>query len=514
MAVNQGRAVIWCAVSSKIQAADDKVSLGEQERLAREWTTGAGLRVVDVLSVPGHSRAETDILTLYEDYAAIGVEAYQRLRAHWQANDFDVLVGFAPNRLGRSFSIIAFVLENAVKHGRRAYLLQGGWVDASNVDSFIAMAGWGTKSETRQRIAVGDANIEKRMARGLHTRAIPFSHRPVRDERGRSVRLEVREDLRRLFEDAADLLLDGVGWLRLPEALAQRGHINPATGHKWQASRLRRLFLNPYTWGAASIGYLDKIGLWAFDERHPLPEGVRIERSPSPPIPAIWTGERAAAIKAELRRRHELQRGRGSWTRYHLSGLMVCAGCGHRLAVSWKETGKARRIYWICPAAKTRHYGPCPSRQLIHDDKAKVQIGEFIRRAALLGMVTLGISDKGSEALDRLGMVEREISAIEGQVGRMILDQANAPENLRSIYQRKIAEAGQQLATIEDERRRLLAIAPSPTIQAAQGEALRALIEHVEDLWDMGAVEVNRLLLAALGRARFVVKGKAIVDVR
>jgi len=119
------RALIFTAVSSKIQTETDKMSLPEQERLCRAFADANSMVVIETLSIHGHSRSETDIFTLFEDYAAIGVTAYHKLRQHWITGNFDVLVCVAPHRLGRSSSIVTFILENVIKRERRAYFIQG-----------------------------------------------------------------------------------------------------------------------------------------------------------------------------------------------------------------------------------------------------------------------------------------------------------------------------------------------------------------------------------------------------
>ena len=49
------RVAIWCAVSSKAQATDDKVSLGSQEQAGRDFAAAIGEHVVAVYTLPWHS---------------------------------------------------------------------------------------------------------------------------------------------------------------------------------------------------------------------------------------------------------------------------------------------------------------------------------------------------------------------------------------------------------------------------------------------------------------------------
>ena len=67
------KAVIWCAVSTQAQNAEDKISLPEQEQAARNWCKENDLAVATVLKVPGYSRRESDIITALEDFAEQGI---------------------------------------------------------------------------------------------------------------------------------------------------------------------------------------------------------------------------------------------------------------------------------------------------------------------------------------------------------------------------------------------------------------------------------------------------------
>ena len=76
------RALLWRAVSSHEQT--EEISLEEQERAEREWAERIGFEVVGVLTVPGESRSDADVLSIFEDFAARGIYAYHDLRRMWQ----------------------------------------------------------------------------------------------------------------------------------------------------------------------------------------------------------------------------------------------------------------------------------------------------------------------------------------------------------------------------------------------------------------------------------------------
>jgi DNA invertase Pin-like site-specific DNA recombinase len=95
------RAVIWCAVSTLAQTADDKDSLPSQETAARELCKQNGWVIADVLIVPGHSRFYIDIHDCAHDMAAKGINAFYRLIELWEQEAFDVLVCRDFNRFAR-----------------------------------------------------------------------------------------------------------------------------------------------------------------------------------------------------------------------------------------------------------------------------------------------------------------------------------------------------------------------------------------------------------------------------
>lgn len=106
------RCASWEAVSSKRQAAKDKVSLERQHDTNVEAIQKIGGRLVATLLVPGQSRS----IVLFED-ACRKVDAYRQLRELVDTRAIDVLVCYTHSRLGREISLCESVV---------AYCLAGG----------------------------------------------------------------------------------------------------------------------------------------------------------------------------------------------------------------------------------------------------------------------------------------------------------------------------------------------------------------------------------------------------
>ena len=106
------RCASWEAVSSKRQAAADKVSLEKQRKENEASIQKVGGVCVARLVVPGESRS----IVLFED-ACRRVDAYRQLKELVDTRAIDLLVCYTHSRLGREISLCESVI---------AYCLAGG----------------------------------------------------------------------------------------------------------------------------------------------------------------------------------------------------------------------------------------------------------------------------------------------------------------------------------------------------------------------------------------------------
>ena len=98
------RCVIWAAVSTPAQAADEKDSIPSQIAEAERFINSEGWQIVKTLIVPGHTRDYLFFRDAMED-----VKAYRELYALCEAKAFDWLVVRDRSRLGRSDPLISQV---------------------------------------------------------------------------------------------------------------------------------------------------------------------------------------------------------------------------------------------------------------------------------------------------------------------------------------------------------------------------------------------------------------------
>ena len=518
--MNNLRAIIWTAVSTKEQTNEDKFSLPLQADEGRAICTANDWRIVDVLEVPGHSRHYSDIHELAAHARKQGINAFDKILEYWEHKAFDVLICRDGNRFARRQSLHAYFVENTIDIGARIYS-KGAWVDKSNYLEWTMSNGYKAASEVNWLVEARNAGMEKRMERGLNGGlGVPDPYRIVRNESGKALRLEFRPEYRRLMDDAADLLLARVGWKAFAVDLYRRdGHVNPKTGQPYHDNNFYRWFYNPYVWGITAKNYEGKYGLWVFDENEPLPDGVKVNRHPNPPIPAAWTDDKADLIKAELRRRATMVTGRAvANTKFAFTGLFVCATCGRRMAVD----NKANHLYWRCSSHTYRHSQTgqaCTNRRLLRNDVAEDQINDFLVQLLAqehLDFVLLTSErDDVERARQNAESLQHEIAKLQSEIGTMIVRQSQAPSNVQDSYSRQIDQASQRLAILESNLKRAAVSVEGPAIVSARQLAYERLqTMGLPALWQLSPSEVNQLLHALMGKYCFAVTDGEIIDVR
>lgn len=498
------RAILWTAVSSQAQAQDDKISLALQERAGRDWCAANGYTVVGVLSVPGHSRSESDIITLFEDYARIGVYAYHDLRKLWQTRGFDVLVAYSKDRLARSATGITWVIENTIKSGALIYTTHdaggGGWITPDNYRFSAAVGGLTVTSHVEQFQAKSAAARAARVARGIPLRKpnVPYTHTLICDDKGRPVRLELDSTKSRFVADLKDLLLQGVGWEDIEAALFERGH--GRDGKPFGRHFVYALIHNPFFWGHAAMRYNtpypggQATNHWLYDASVPVPDDVDLHWNVGVPV---WTGSDAAAVVAELKRRRIVTKGRGGSSKnYMFTGLMICGECGYHMV--WQKDG-AGNAYYRCRPNKRQ-----PTRCTHNRSIAERKVVQFVQTALLERLKRFGTLPDAAAPAFQVDDIARQITDIEQRITRLIRSQAESdtPQVL-ALYDQQIRAYGAQLQHLQSEATRMEQAAESARQLAdARRGALDAIREHMDDFWTLPSTRINQLMHQLLGDFR------------
>jgi DNA invertase Pin-like site-specific DNA recombinase len=215
------RAVVWCAVSTKAQAEEDKTSLLTQEREAREFCASNGWTIADVLVVPGHSRYIVDFYELAEKASDGGCDAFWRLRDHWKAKDFDILIARDADRFAREQAPIALIISSIIQAGARIYTFTDGWIDKTDYRFKGTMIGYRAASEVDNLMKKAAAAKDQLAKTGIYYNARPaWSHKVVRDELGKALSIVPDEEKQFIIENAARIVIEGFGWFHIKNSIA------------------------------------------------------------------------------------------------------------------------------------------------------------------------------------------------------------------------------------------------------------------------------------------------------
>ncbi len=516
------RAVIWCAVSTRAQNSPEKISLPQQEEEARLLAQQSGWQIVDILRVPGHSRRYLDFHEVASHAAKEGIDAFNRLKTHWESKDFDVLIVRDGDRFARTQALHAYVTENIIDSGAVIYSLQDGRVDSTNHRLWIAMSGYKAAGEIDRLVKARDDAMTNyaKIGKPISSR-IALSHRILRDEKsGKAIRLEVDERKRRMWDDLAQLILEGVAWVEIEIELYKRyGHVNEA-GVPYYPNKMYRLIMKPMFWGHMARFHNNKdslngfkCGRWVYDEGVPAPEGVLIFRNTHP---AVWTGEVADKVKQEIDRRSVHMRGSAHPARSHMmTGLIICGECGSFLAT---HVDKGYRAVY-CPAAK--HRAPtlpdCRNRGVCNQHKVVDRLNEYLRQMLEAQSADIFADSRADlpSLQRRLAKLDSEIMAIETQVRVAIRKQVSAPEEVQGIFDEEIRKLSEQLKVVREARARqegeTLAAQQNNSVQQIALEELTTMT--LERFWKKENRFINQTLHRLMGKRRLVMLDHEIVGV-
>jgi len=514
------RALLWRAVSSHEQT--EEISLEEQERAEREWAERNGFEVVGVLTVPGESRSDADVLSIFEDFAAKGIYAYHDLRRMWQQpRQFDVLVAYHDSRLGRSESLYAYVVTNVMRSGAQIYCIIGGWYDIDNYRLKMAIGMINVSQEMDRFVALTRAAKDKKAAQGTLTGATCWAYKIERDEKGKALRKVPDESKRVVIEAAVRLALEGVGWGTLERELYKRyGFTN--NGKPFVARFFYFLFYNVNFWGNEGRAWRqrrisskgskrkDQRGhdLWVFDPSFPAPPGTTMWYGVIQPY---LTGELAELLKAELRRRRHSMRGSSRPRNAHkFVGLLRCGYCGRQLV--YNSNGR-KPIYRCQSKYLSQADDRCTEVRFIYE----VDVQEWFNNQLVAAIaqkspdwfVRRGDENELARRIDQLQMT---IQKLNKQIDHAMLEQLEVDDaTIRAKYRERIKDLREQIVHAENDLQEVL------NQQAPDASTLHSAYKRLtsysslDEFWASGDNNVNQILHGLTINRVLVVKDQRII---
>ncbi len=522
------RAIIWCAVSTGAQAEGDKFSLPKQEADARALCVQHGWEIIDVLRVPGHSRSYIDFHDLAAHASAEGIEAFNKLSQHWNEQDFDLLILRDGERLARTQSLMAYIVERTIQLSARLYSMADGWVDQNNFRMWISMAGYKASGDIDRLVKHQKNGMAERAKNGLPVSPkVPLSHKLIRDENGKALRLEVNEGKRRLWDDLAETVLEGVAWKKVENELYTRyGHVDD-DGRPYNMYYMYTLITNPMFWGHTAQGFRrrrSKItrhsGMWIYDESEPVPDDIVVYRNT---VPSVYTGELAERVKAEIKRRQETIQGKASPRRTHrFTGLFVCGECGSGMSTYSRYQHRGKPICQLglrCNMAYQK-----PRNELFCHQKGYVPFKEIqayldARLRELLDGASSDIfGEPTSPAIDaqkQVAAVQAELSDLEERIGTLIYEQSAAPEAAQSFYRKQVSDLASRSEILHKQLSQLERKAASATQESIIGTTTIAEIREIslDAFWQQPDRYINQMLYRLFGNRQLIILDKQIVGV-
>lgn len=508
------RVLGWGGVSTLDQAKDERTSLAAQRTAIESYCAHENGLMVDYLEVPGFSRDYIDFGEMRDDMSRAGITAPAQLEAHWRARDFDVFACYDAHRFGRTLPIITYIGARIVHTaGARMFLTaKNMYIDAQNFNMLASLFGMVAANEIqvlRERYKFGMAG---KADRGLFTTRVPFTHLVQGEGKNRVV--IVNEELRRYFDDFAELFLQGASYEEMGIRMAARGHLDPRTHTQITKTRAWDFVHSPAVWGHIAPGFAGREGAWVYDPSIPVPEGINIRRDI---IPAVWDKETQSAVIAELHRRVGLKGRARPGAVYRYTSLMRCNICGYTM--SNHEHG-----YLYCSAwyklLKNRHR-ICPNRTYAPVRILDAQVAEFLRMwldlipDEILAPPDLDGAARKRDATAQRDSVITEIAGVTKRIEQLILNQSTAPSNVVSLYAKQIESASAQLDNLRTELARLDLEVEPEAVTLSRSITMDDLRKRgVERFMRLPPIEFNQALHRLLGKFKFFVEDGKIVDLR
>lgn len=335
------RCLIWAAVSTKAQAAEERASLPQQITDARavidreNWT-----EVHEPLIVDGHSRSYSGISPLLD--ACADMPQYAALIELARSESFDVLLCRSRDRLGRTDVLVTEVESYLRTHGIQVYSLDmpGHIQNPEEYRSSRDKAGLWTAAIERARAEDEVATLatryrfgmEGRIRRGLHPNNVPFGYRRGPDGVG-----QVDPGEARTVRLVYDWFLKGTPIRTIRDRLPEYADSYPKSD-----AGVRRIITNPYYAGFVSWRQHAK-----GHRLRPRSEWLMAEGLHEPIIP-VETWEQA-------QRENEKRPGdrvRETYSRYALSGLVYCGLCQGRMIVHSSGGHNKPYRWYACPQCR------------------------------------------------------------------------------------------------------------------------------------------------------------------
>lgn len=338
------RVAIYTRVSTEEQAADDKLSLEDQEKRCREWCTEHDHIVVAVFSDPGVSGGTLDRPGLKAALAAA------------QRGECDILLAKRVDRLTRDMDHVGW-LATTLRASNVAlkFVSEDFGLGATGklTRTISAYGGEGEREKFRERGTVG--RLARARAGKSNATTPPYGYRRdvTLDSNGKKVFGPIvideyeADQLRRMF----DWYLDEDVSLRQIAVRLNKAKVpmKLGGGKGWLVESVRRLMINERYIGKGWQNMTREYRNGTY-ERVPREEWLPIS------FPPLIDAETFQRTQERIATNRPFRKASIGEARHLVQGLGFCAECGHRLQCSSARVRGVLRPIYLCAGQMRRGY--------------------------------------------------------------------------------------------------------------------------------------------------------------
>jgi len=364
-----------------------------------------------------------------------------------------------------------------------------------------------------------DGNLQRRLGKGDHPMVSKGDR--ARLVPGAPERVEVLKRIFRMY------VHEGLGYKGVCDRLNSEGVPSPRGG-TWSMTTARDMIRNPayvgdMVWNRRSMAKFHKI---ENGRATPTPrirkrvveengkEDWLVTEDAHPALIDRQTFERAETLRKKRRKHyeHNYRRGRGATSDYLLTGLIVCANCGHnwqgytvRKGRRRKDGSQVKTKYYACGGYVSKGNSVC-RRSVVRKDEIEEQVFEAIGRqvaayvgtpdgrARLLQALEQELASIGERDAAELSRLTAERDDILRKING-ILD--NITETNREFADQRIAQLKEGLEHIEPRIVELEASAEPGLGLADIADELLAHMESFPEVVAEGTVDEKRRFIRA-----------------
>jgi len=464
------RVALWCAVSSRPQASDDKTSLDDQRIAGEQFAAAVNGNVVTRYNVPGHSRD----FVLWQD-AEAAIPAYRDLRADCDRRAFDVLHAVDADRLGRTAALIHQVIGLVEAAGAEVYLASSPHtVGQATIAQRYVSAIQAVRAEEDQtiRVARHERGMRGRVRRGLHAGTWPYGYTVVRDAAGACIGAELVPEEAATVRHITRLFLAGASYREIAQALNDGGFPTRDDATEWYGTKVRRMMFNDTYAGFPK---------W----RKARPDDVSTKYT------SLWDTSTFAAIVDERR-----NRGNRPFHATALLDVALCRRCGGRMTRQVLELAGGPVCYLRCGIHA--HDGSCHPNHVLESivqDALTAFLADAFADADRVQRLAMSQTGPRTELEAALPSLDARLEDIAQRRQRLALALAAGhldPQMYRQTDDALLDELDGVNAARQSVEAQLEAV---PSVEQ-QVVTMTRLVEALDSLWEMPPRQAAAMLQA------------------